>query len=85
MSKFLTTLQRRLTEHYDAQKFSHSHILFLFFFLQVYYKVTKSQKEFYLLCNSNEEVHTVLYHTKDIKGRRGLKGPRRPTKPGDLL
>ena len=85
MSKILTTLQRQLTEHYDAQKFSHRHILFLFLFLKVFYKVTKSQKKIYLLCKSNEEVHTVLYHTKDIKGRRGLKGSRRPTKPSDLL
>ena len=36
MSKILPTLQRRLTEHYDAQNFFYSHILFLFSFLQFF-------------------------------------------------
>ena len=40
---------------------------------------------FYLLCNSKEGSRTVHYSTKDIKGRRGLKGPRRPTEPSDSL
>ena len=75
MSKILTTLQRQLTEHYNAQNFSQSHIRFLFFFLQVYYKVARSQKKFKLLCNSNEGGRTVNYHTKYKRPPRAKRPP----------
>ena len=42
-------------------------------------------ENFYLVCNSKEGSRTVHYSTKYIKGRRGLKDPRRPTEPSDLL
>ena len=38
-----------------------------------------------LLCNSKEGSRRVNYGTGQYKGRRGLKGPRRPTEPSDLL
>ena len=80
------TLQRQPTERSDAPKRSYSHILFSFLSLQIFTKIiAKSQEHVYLLCNSKEESRTVNYRTKHIKGRRGLKGPRRPTEPSDLL
>ena len=55
-------------------------------FLQIFTKrLQKSQKSFYLLCSSKEESRTVNYGARQYKGRRKLKGPRRPTEPSDIL
>ena len=85
MSKILTTLQRRLT-HYDAQKFFYSHILFLFLFLQFFLqKGCKKPKIIQIVVQFQRRRPYRKLPYKTIKGRRGLKGPRRPTKPSDLL
>ena len=76
--------QPRTTQRSDASRFAI--ISCSSSFLHSFTKTTRKAKFFfYLLCNSKEEVHTVNYDTKNIKGRRGLKGPRRPTEPSDLL
>ena len=54
----------------EARFFSYSDSYKLFFT-----KRLQKPKIFYLLCNSTEGNRTVIYHTKYIKGRRGLKGP----------
>ena len=55
-------------------------------FLQIFTKILQeSQKYVYLLCISKEESRTVNYCTRQYKGHRGLKGPRRSTEPSDLL
>ena len=55
------------------------------YLLRLLQKITKKPKIFFLLCNSKEESPTINYCTWRRKGRRGLKGPRRPTEPSDLL
>ena len=50
-----------------------------------YKKKLQNAKYIFLLCNSKEESRTVNYGTGHIKSRRGLKGPRRPTQPNDLV
>ena len=45
----------------------------------------KAKIIFYLLCISKEESRTVNYGTRQYRGSRGRKGPRRRTKSSELL
>ena len=55
------------------------------YLLRFYKKLQKSQKYFYLLCNSKEENSTVRYCTRHLKMPPRAKGARRPAEPSDLL
>ena len=96
MSKILTTLQRQLTEQYEAQKFFYSHILFLFLFLQIFYKkVTKKPKIILIVVQSPQKrsYRTLPYKrykrpprtkrppTTDEAGRLTLIRESHPTPP----
>ena len=70
MSKILMTLQRRLTEHYDAQKFFYSHILILFLILQFFLqKGCKKPKIIQIVVQFQRRRPYRKLPYKNIKGR----------------
>ena len=78
-----TTLQRQTIKRSDAPKFLCVPILFLFLSLQFVTKLLQKPRIFLFVLQFQEESRTVNYETRHKKGRRGLKGPQRPTEPSD--
>ena len=81
-----TTLQRQTTKRSDTPKFFCSHILILVLSFQPFTKILQKAKSISNCCAfpKNEAVQ-VNYRTWQYKGRRGLRDPRRPIEPSNLL
>ena len=76
-------LQHRTTQHSYDSTFCHHFVFFIF--LHSFTQTTqKSQKYFYLLCNSKEGSRTVHYSTKSIKRPPRAKRPPTTNRAGRL-